>query len=71
MQCHRMVTVRELARSQGFPDSFIFHSINSDVVTVRRIPFSLVCCSFTLPRLLDAQTNRERRPLARRGCDRT
>ena len=34
-----MVTVRELARSQGFPDSFIFHSINSDVVTVRRIPF--------------------------------
>jgi hypothetical protein len=35
-QCHRMVTVRELARSQGFPDSFVFHSINDDVVTVSR-----------------------------------
>ena len=35
-QCHRVVTVRELARSQGFPDSFVFHSIHGDVVTVRR-----------------------------------
>ncbi|KAH8997167.1 S-adenosyl-L-methionine-dependent methyltransferase [Lactarius hatsudake] len=34
--CHRMVTVRELARSQGFPDSFVFHSINDDVVTMHR-----------------------------------
>jgi len=32
-----MVTVRELARSQGFPDSFVFHSVNEDVVTVRSI----------------------------------
>ena len=40
-QCHRMVTVRELARSQGFPDSFVFYSINDNVVTVRaaRVPF--------------------------------
>jgi len=30
-----MVTVRELARSQGFPDSFTFYSINDNVVTVR------------------------------------
>jgi DNA (cytosine-5)-methyltransferase 1 len=30
-----MVTVRELARSQGFPDSFVFNSLNDDVVTVR------------------------------------
>jgi hypothetical protein len=36
-----MVTVRELARSQGFPDSFVFYSINDNVVTVRaaRAPF--------------------------------
>ncbi|KAF8262785.1 S-adenosyl-L-methionine-dependent methyltransferase [Lactarius quietus] len=34
--CHRMVTVRELARSQGFPDSFVFHSLNDDVVTMHR-----------------------------------
>lgn len=41
LQCHRMVTVRELARSQGFPDSFVFYSINDNVVTVRRtrVPF--------------------------------
>jgi DNA (cytosine-5)-methyltransferase 1 len=30
-----MVTVRELARSQGFPDWFVFYSINDNVVTVR------------------------------------
>lgn len=32
--CLRMVTVRELARSQGFPDWFVFVSINNNVVTV-------------------------------------
>jgi len=31
-----MVTVRELARSQGFPDSFVFDSINDNVVTMHR-----------------------------------
>ncbi|KAH9973348.1 S-adenosyl-L-methionine-dependent methyltransferase [Lactifluus volemus] len=34
--CHRMVTVRELARSQGFPDSFVFYTINDNVVTMHR-----------------------------------
>ncbi|KAI9510780.1 S-adenosyl-L-methionine-dependent methyltransferase [Russula earlei] len=34
--CHRMVTVRELARSQGFPDSFVFQSIGDNVVTMHR-----------------------------------
>ncbi|KAJ7665420.1 S-adenosyl-L-methionine-dependent methyltransferase [Mycena polygramma] len=32
--CLRMVSVRELARSQGFPDWFVFVSINDNVVTV-------------------------------------
>ncbi|KAJ7116840.1 S-adenosyl-L-methionine-dependent methyltransferase [Mycena crocata] len=32
----RMVTVRELARSQGFPDWFVFRSINNNVVTLHR-----------------------------------
>jgi len=34
--CKRIVTVRELARSQGFPDNFEFFSINDNVVTMHR-----------------------------------
>ncbi|KAK7063908.1 mitogen-activated protein kinase [Favolaschia claudopus] len=34
--CMRMVTVRELARSQGFPDWFCFVSVNDNVVTLHR-----------------------------------
>ena len=35
LQCKRVLTVRELARSQGFPDHFQFYSIkDKDVKTV-------------------------------------
>ncbi|KAF8644239.1 hypothetical protein AX16_008594 [Volvariella volvacea WC 439] len=35
--CKRMVTVRELARSQGFPDDFVFKSVGElNVVTLHR-----------------------------------
>ncbi|TCD63769.1 hypothetical protein EIP91_004952 [Steccherinum ochraceum] len=34
--CKRVVTVRELARSQGFPDHFVFVSKNDDVKTMQR-----------------------------------
>ncbi|KAH7886266.1 S-adenosyl-L-methionine-dependent methyltransferase [Phlebopus sp. FC_14] len=34
--CKRIVTVRELARSQGFPDHFVFHAIDDRVVTMHR-----------------------------------
>ncbi|KAL4250277.1 DNA (cytosine-5)-methyltransferase [Abortiporus biennis] len=34
--CKRVVTVRELARSQGFPDSFEFYSYNNSVKTMHR-----------------------------------
>ncbi|KAH8099860.1 S-adenosyl-L-methionine-dependent methyltransferase [Cristinia sonorae] len=34
--CKRVVTVRELARSQGFPDHFVFYSKNNDVKTMQR-----------------------------------
>ncbi|KAI0348797.1 hypothetical protein OH77DRAFT_1440794, partial [Trametes cingulata] len=32
-QCKRVLTVRELARSQGFPDWFVFHAIDDNVKT--------------------------------------
>lgn len=34
LQCKRIFTVRELARSQGFPDKFVFFGENDHVVTV-------------------------------------
>ena len=35
LQCKRVLTVRELARSQGFPDHFQFYTIkDKDVKTV-------------------------------------
>ncbi|KAG2149402.1 S-adenosyl-L-methionine-dependent methyltransferase [Suillus cothurnatus] len=36
VQCKRIVTVRELARSQGFPDKFVFHAENDRVMTMHR-----------------------------------
>jgi hypothetical protein len=60
-----MVTVRELARSQGFPDSFVFYSINDNVVTVRPTCVHFFT-SFGLDQLTqsDAPTNRKRGSLA-------
>ncbi|KAK2464749.1 hypothetical protein APHAL10511_003167 [Amanita phalloides] len=44
--CHRMVSVRELARSQGFPDHFVFEAIGGNVITMHRqignaVPFTV------------------------------
>ncbi len=36
-KCKRVVTVRELARSQGFPDYFKFHCVTDDIVKTVRI----------------------------------
>ena len=33
-QCKRIITIRELARAQGFPDDFSFHSVNDNVQDV-------------------------------------
>jgi hypothetical protein len=51
-----MVTVRELARSQGFPDHFVFEAIGNNVVTVSKpIAFELQ----VLIRLADASADWE------------
>ncbi|KAF8346872.1 S-adenosyl-L-methionine-dependent methyltransferase [Amanita rubescens] len=34
--CRRMVSVRELARSQGFPDHFVFEAKDNNVLTMHR-----------------------------------
>ena len=39
-KCHRMLSVRELARAQGFPDDFEFVMLDGRVTTVRAL-FSL------------------------------
>ncbi|KAF9268448.1 S-adenosyl-L-methionine-dependent methyltransferase [Marasmius fiardii PR-910] len=44
--CHRIYTIRELARTQGFPDWFVFIAIKDDVRTMHRmignaVPFPL------------------------------
>ena len=77
LQLKRIVTVRELARSQGFSDDFVFYSLNGDVNTVsprfsprRTAPRSLdhsITHATTHPSVSsDAPTDRQRRPAARR-----
>ncbi|KAI0778984.1 S-adenosyl-L-methionine-dependent methyltransferase [Trametes elegans] len=34
--CKRILTIRELARSQGFPDWFVFHAVDGNVKTLQR-----------------------------------
>ena len=41
-QSHRMLTIREFARSQGFPDCFEFVSLKNKVITVCTL-FSVLC----------------------------
>ncbi|KAF5345158.1 hypothetical protein D9758_009647 [Tetrapyrgos nigripes] len=40
-KCHRMLTVRELARAQGFPDWFEFVALDNNVLTMVRNAVSL------------------------------
>ncbi|KAG2158371.1 uncharacterized protein EDB93DRAFT_1064474, partial [Suillus bovinus] len=34
--CKHILTVRKLARSQGFPNKFVFHAENDNVMTMHR-----------------------------------
>ncbi len=51
-----MVTVRELARSQGFPDSFVFEAIGKNVITVS---LSLHQFDYPLTKFYDGKMHRQ------------
>lgn len=53
-----MVTVRELARAQGFPDWFVFESFKGNVVTASLCFFSMIRGLLIVLGIVDAQTNR-------------
>lgn len=62
--------MRELARSQGFPDHFVFESINNNVVTVSDC-IAMLGSSTLFPPLiwiLDAPADRECCSVVSGGC---
>ena len=67
-QCRRIVTVRELARLQGFADDYAFHSEGGNVKTVRSL-FSWF--NFTYKIILDASTNWKCSSMACISCNRS
>lgn len=59
-QSHRMLTIREFARSQGFPDSFEFVSLKDKVITVCIFSLSGTTEAYRLF-CVDTKANRQRR----------
>ena len=66
LKCKRMVSVRELARAQGFPDWFVFETHRGNVVTVKF--FSILDNMFCVYPCIDPQTNCKCGPIAAGAC---
>lgn len=66
LKCKRIVSVRELARAQGFPDWFVFETHRGNVVTVKF--FSIPVNIFCVYPWIDSQTNWECSPIAAGAC---
>ena len=56
--------MRELARSQGFPDNYKFAALDEEIVTVRSSPLTPTLDVEYLLVLVDASSDRERGPMA-------
>lgn len=64
-----MVTVRELARSQGFPDHFVFYAADGDVKTVGRSSI-LITAKFSHLPYAASSTDRQCGAMAYWSCPR-
>ncbi|KAF9270841.1 S-adenosyl-L-methionine-dependent methyltransferase [Marasmius fiardii PR-910] len=68
--CKRMVTVRDLARSQGFPDNFVFVALDQHREIGNAVPFPLsMALGRELRKVLQEQWTQNHHDLTTGDCD--